>query len=167
VVPRFVVFHRPPNALATYQVFGAFGSMAMSWTRPVASAGPILRNSRPLSTSAVSRSPEGACVARVVIVPEIVRIAIPTNSMRFDVTNSLHERPTGVQILVGFGLRINCDEKICRRGAIRCRSDSSVVHAPDAAARDGAEGCAVRAGVRHAGRHGAHSRSRGRPRRAS
>src|SRR5262249_37770255 len=66
-VPRFVVFQSPPNAVATYQVFGFLGSMAMSWTRPVEIAGPMLRNSRPLSTSGVSRSEAGAaCRAPVV-----------------------------------------------------------------------------------------------------
>ena len=30
VMPRFVVFHNPPNALATYQTFGFFGSICTS-----------------------------------------------------------------------------------------------------------------------------------------
>src|SRR4051812_10442791 len=47
VVPRLVVFQRPPNAVATYHVFGDLGSIAMSWTRPVWIAGPMLRNSSP------------------------------------------------------------------------------------------------------------------------
>src|SRR5438094_541705 len=60
VVPRLVVFHSPPKAVATYQVLGDFGSIAMSCTRPVEIAGPMLRNSSPFRTSAVSRS-DGAC----------------------------------------------------------------------------------------------------------
>src|SRR6476619_2071437 len=67
VVPRLVVFHRPPNAVATYHVLGDLGSIAMSCTRPVEIAGPMLRNSRPLSTSAVSRS-DGACPPRIATV---------------------------------------------------------------------------------------------------
>src|SRR5262245_35153702 len=35
VMPRFDVFQSPPNADATYQTLGFFGSMAMSTTRPV------------------------------------------------------------------------------------------------------------------------------------
>jgi hypothetical protein len=58
VVPRLIVFQSPPNAVATYQVLGFFGSMAMSCTRPVEMAGPMLRSSRPLRASAVS-PPEG------------------------------------------------------------------------------------------------------------
>ena len=30
VMPRFTVFHKPPNALATYHTFGSFGSIARS-----------------------------------------------------------------------------------------------------------------------------------------
>src|SRR5260221_10576441 len=56
VVPRFVVFHSPPKAVATYHVLGDFGSIAMSCTLPVEIAGPMLRNSRPFRTSAVSLS---------------------------------------------------------------------------------------------------------------
>jgi hypothetical protein len=54
VVPRLIVFHKPPNALATYQTFGSFGSMATSWMRPVASVGPMLRSSSGLMASAES-----------------------------------------------------------------------------------------------------------------
>src|SRR5215471_15241210 len=53
VVPRLVVFHNPPNAVAMYHVLDDFGSIAMSWTRPVWMAGPMPRNSSPFSTSAV------------------------------------------------------------------------------------------------------------------
>src|SRR5438132_5875887 len=60
VVPRFVVFQSPPKAVATYHVLGDFGSMAMSCTRPVEIAGPMLRNSSPCKTSAV-RCSDTAC----------------------------------------------------------------------------------------------------------
>ena len=70
VVPRLVVFHRPPKAVATYQTSGFLGSIAMSCTRPVEIAGPMLRNSSPFRTSAVSRSVEaGVCRARIDTVP--------------------------------------------------------------------------------------------------
>src|SRR4029078_12572834 len=71
VVPRLLVFHRPPKAVATYQPSEFFEAMARSCTRPVAVAGPMLRNSRPFRTSAVRRSPDAAGVwrARVETVP--------------------------------------------------------------------------------------------------
>ncbi len=57
VTPRFSVFQRPPNALATYQTFGFFGSISMSCTRPVDRPGPMLLISMPLSASAVRPPP--------------------------------------------------------------------------------------------------------------
>src|SRR5688500_16600659 len=57
VFPRFSVFHRFPEAAATYQTLGFFGSTSTSAMRPVVRLGPMLRNARPLKTSAVSRSP--------------------------------------------------------------------------------------------------------------
>ena len=56
-MPRFTVFHRPPNAVATYQTLGFFGSISMSATRPVDSVGPMLRSSMPFSASAVNVLP--------------------------------------------------------------------------------------------------------------
>src|SRR5436305_1644739 len=58
-IPRLIVFHRPPKAVATYQTFGSFGSICTSAMRPLASAGPRLRSSSPFSAPAVS----GASVA--------------------------------------------------------------------------------------------------------
>ncbi len=92
VVPRLVVFQSPPNAVATYQVLGDFGSIAMSCTRPVEIAGPMLRNSRPFSTSAVNRSVAGACRATVVIVAARDMTATAAVSIRFDVTGSLQRK---------------------------------------------------------------------------
>jgi hypothetical protein len=46
VMPRFVVFHKPPNADTTYQVLGFLASIAMSTTRPVTSVGPMFRTFR-------------------------------------------------------------------------------------------------------------------------
>src|SRR5829696_2207428 len=60
VEPRFVVFHRPPNAAATYQVLGFFGSIATSCTRPVWMTGPMLRKARPSSALAARPSAAGA-----------------------------------------------------------------------------------------------------------
>ena len=59
VMPRLTVFHKPPNAEATYQVLGFFESIATSAMRPVASAGPMLRSSRPFKASADRRSALG------------------------------------------------------------------------------------------------------------
>src|SRR5687767_6890807 len=39
VMPRFSVFHSPPNALATYHTLGFLGSISTSATRPVARPG--------------------------------------------------------------------------------------------------------------------------------
>jgi hypothetical protein len=77
VAPRLTVFQTPPNAAATYQVFGFFGSIAMSCTRPVWITGPMLRKVRPLRTSAVSRSVDaaGADVCPVVSDPRVATIA--------------------------------------------------------------------------------------------
>ena len=61
-MPRFSVFHNPPNAVATYQTLGFFGSISTSCTRPVVSVGPILRNSKPFRALAVR--PEGSCAPR-------------------------------------------------------------------------------------------------------
>jgi hypothetical protein len=43
VVPAFVVFQRPPEAVPTYHVVLLRGSTAMSLMRPVKNAGPIER----------------------------------------------------------------------------------------------------------------------------
>ena len=52
-MPRFVVFQRPPKAVATYQVFESLGSMAMSAIRPVTKPGPRVRNSMAASRSSM------------------------------------------------------------------------------------------------------------------
>jgi hypothetical protein len=46
VIPRLVVFHKPPEALATKIVEGSAGRASMSWTRPPVTAGPTARASR-------------------------------------------------------------------------------------------------------------------------
>ena len=43
VTPRLTVFHKPPNADATYQTLVLFGSIRMSAMRPVTRPGPIER----------------------------------------------------------------------------------------------------------------------------
>ena len=55
VVPAFSVFQTPPDPTATYHVARRFGCMTMSLMRPDMRAGPMLRNSRPDSSSAVMR----------------------------------------------------------------------------------------------------------------
>src|SRR5258708_5774202 len=47
VVPAFVVFHTPPDAVAKYQTRVSLGSTARSTMRPEIMAGPIGRSSRP------------------------------------------------------------------------------------------------------------------------
>src|SRR5262245_28950128 len=56
-MPRLVVFQRPPNADATNQTLGFFGSISTSWIRPVASAGPRLLNSIPFKVCESSPPP--------------------------------------------------------------------------------------------------------------
>src|SRR5467141_4093782 len=51
VVPLFVVFHTPPDAVPTYTMFGLLSTTAKSSMRPPIVAGPISRNSRLLNLS--------------------------------------------------------------------------------------------------------------------
>src|SRR5438105_15850813 len=51
VVPLFVVFHTPPEAVPTYTMFGLLSTTAKSSMRPPITAGPISRNSRFLNLS--------------------------------------------------------------------------------------------------------------------
>src|SRR5262245_65737638 len=44
VIPRLVVFHTPPDAIATYQTLRFLGSTAMSPMRPGVMHGPIGRS---------------------------------------------------------------------------------------------------------------------------
>src|SRR6266851_291926 len=46
VVPLFVVFQTPPEAVPTYTMFGLLSTTAKSSMRPPIVAGPISRNSR-------------------------------------------------------------------------------------------------------------------------
>src|SRR5713101_5950983 len=46
VVPLFVVFHTPPEAIPTKTMFGLLSTTAKSSTRPPITAGPSSRNSR-------------------------------------------------------------------------------------------------------------------------
>ncbi len=43
-MPTLIVFHTFPDPAATYQVFDALGSMAMSAMQPDISAGPMPRS---------------------------------------------------------------------------------------------------------------------------
>ena len=52
-VPALVVFQTPPEAEATYQVFGCFGSTATSEMRPEVRAGPMLRSASPAKVPAL------------------------------------------------------------------------------------------------------------------
>src|SRR3990172_4653082 len=52
VVPALVVFQRPPDAVATYQIFRFVGCTATSLTRPDSRAGPMDRSRSPLTAEA-------------------------------------------------------------------------------------------------------------------
>ena len=52
VVPLFVVFQTPPDAVPTYTMFGLLSTTAKSSMRPPIVAGPISRNSKLLNLSA-------------------------------------------------------------------------------------------------------------------
>src|SRR5580658_4534028 len=51
VVPLFVVFHTPPEAVPTYTIFGLLSTTATSSMRPPITAGPTSRNSKFFSLS--------------------------------------------------------------------------------------------------------------------
>src|ERR1700723_3063644 len=51
VVPLFVVFHTPPDAVPTYTIFGLLSTTPKSSIRPPITAGPISRNSKFFSLS--------------------------------------------------------------------------------------------------------------------
>src|SRR6266851_7697127 len=62
VVPLFVVFQTPPDAVPTYTMFGLLSTTAKSSMRPPIVAGPISRNSRFLNLSVgFGWSPGAAC----------------------------------------------------------------------------------------------------------
>src|SRR5580693_6491349 len=51
VVPLFVVFHTPPDAVPTYTMLGLLSTTPKSSMRPPITAGPISRNSKFFSLS--------------------------------------------------------------------------------------------------------------------
>src|SRR6185369_9105223 len=53
VTPPLVVFHKPPDALATYTTLGSPGTPSTSATRPPMTAGPMLRYSRRENASSI------------------------------------------------------------------------------------------------------------------
>jgi hypothetical protein len=68
VIPRLVVFHKPPEALATKMTEGFEGRASTSWTRPPVTAGPMTRGWRAwrwaLEMGAVSCPAAGATERR-------------------------------------------------------------------------------------------------------
>src|SRR4051812_34881410 len=60
VPPELVVFHTPPDALATYQIFLSRGCAARSAMRPDVIAGPIDRNLKPANGAPPPRA-ESPC----------------------------------------------------------------------------------------------------------
>src|SRR5262245_45545686 len=92
VMPRFVVFHNPPNALATYHTFGFLGSICTSWIRPVASVGPMLRNSRPLRAAASRAVPFVPCPAPTIVVMTDNEVSRKRKQTRFIARILAHHR---------------------------------------------------------------------------
>src|SRR3990172_645723 len=90
VVPALVVFQTPPDATATYQVFGSVGWTAMSLIRPDVNAGPIARNRNPPSAPA---APPRAESPGVVSRPAVERGGAPRCwAMREDETTATVNR---------------------------------------------------------------------------
>src|SRR6202040_2677494 len=71
VVPLFVVFHTPPEAVPTYTMFGLLSTTAKSSMRPPIVAGPISRNSRFLNLSVGFGWSPGAARALIDNAPRI------------------------------------------------------------------------------------------------
>src|SRR5882762_4624022 len=71
VVPLFVVFHTPPEAVPTYTMFGLLSTTVKSSMRPPIVAGPISRNSRFLNLSAGFGWSPGAASALIDNAPKI------------------------------------------------------------------------------------------------
>src|SRR5713226_9024375 len=69
VVPLFVVFQTPPDAVPTYTTFGLLSTTAKSSMRPPIVAGPISRNSRFLNLSVGFGWSPGAACALIVNAP--------------------------------------------------------------------------------------------------
>src|SRR5580693_2272855 len=63
VVPLFVVFHTPPDAVPTYTMFGLLSTTPKSSMRPPITAGPISRNSKFFSFSVGLDCPAVPCGA--------------------------------------------------------------------------------------------------------
>ncbi len=75
VVPLFVVFHTPPEAVPTYTMFGLLSTTAKSSMRPPIVAGPISRNSRLLNLSVGFGWSPGAAKALIADAPRIAAAA--------------------------------------------------------------------------------------------
>src|SRR6267378_3376504 len=71
VVPLFVVFHTPPEAVPTYTMFGLLSTTVKSSMRPPIVAGPISRNSRFLNLSVGFGWSPGAASALIENAPRI------------------------------------------------------------------------------------------------
>src|SRR5712692_3020111 len=71
VVPLFVVFQTPPEAVPTYTMFGLLSTTAKSSMRPPIVAGPISRNSRFLNLSVGFGWSPGAASAVIANAPRI------------------------------------------------------------------------------------------------
>src|SRR5712692_10131858 len=86
VVPLFVVFQTPPDAVPTYTMFGLLSTTAKSSMRPPIVAGPISRNSKFLNLSAGFGWSPGAASALIDNAPRITaqaRIVHRTFPVRF------------------------------------------------------------------------------------
>src|SRR6266513_60892 len=81
VVPLFVVFHTPPDAVPTYTMFGLLSTTAKSSMRPPITAGPISRNSRFLNLSVGFCGLPGA--------PGVLTVAASTNTIQARILRSV------------------------------------------------------------------------------
>src|SRR5258708_2704406 len=101
VVPLFVVFHTPPEAMPTYTMFGLLSRTAKSSMRPPIVAGPISRNSRFFNLSVGFGWSPGAASALIDTAPKtaaqarIVRRAFHVCFIHPPVYKARHITPAG------------------------------------------------------------------------
>src|SRR6266705_2845827 len=95
VVPLFVVFQTPPDAVPTYTMFGLLSTTAKSSMRPPIVAGPISRNSRFLNLSMGFGWSAGAACALIANTPSnATQARIDRKAFRISfISISLRARP--------------------------------------------------------------------------
>src|SRR5580692_10650047 len=109
VVPLFVVFHTPPDAVPTYTIFGLLSTTPKSSIRPPITAGPISRNSRFFSLSVGFACPAVSTGATIVSPTQSVaaaRIILNADELRF--ISSSPSVQGRASYLLNASARINC-----------------------------------------------------------